>query len=56
MKKITRLKDIATKLNVSVITVSKAIKGHPDISKERKKQILKAVKDLEYIPDAMLLV
>jgi len=43
--------DIARKLKVSRITVSKALRGHPDISTEMKKRVLDAASDLGYIPN-----
>jgi DNA-binding LacI/PurR family transcriptional regulator len=47
---ITQL-DIAKKLKVTRITVSKALRGHPDISKEMKKKVLDAAEKLGYIPN-----
>ena len=38
MKKVTRLKDLAEGLGVSITTVSKALNDHPDISAKRKKR------------------
>ena len=43
--------DIARKLNVTRITVSKALRGHPDISKEMKKRVLNTASELGYIPN-----
>ena len=43
--------DIAKKLNVTRITVSKALRNHPDISVEMKKKVLAAAKELGYIPN-----
>ena len=40
MKRVTRLKDLAEGLGVSITTVSKALNDHPDISAKRKKEIL----------------
>ncbi len=45
------LKDIAKKLNVSTVTVSKALRNHPDISEERAKEIKNVAKKLGYIPN-----
>ena len=47
----TTQKDIAKKLNVTRITVSKALRNHPDISAEMKKKVLKAAEELGYIPN-----
>jgi len=44
-------KDIAEALNVSRITVSKALRNHPDISSKMKKQVLDAVKEMGYTPN-----
>ena len=45
------LKDIARDLGVSVITVSKALRDHSDISAETKARVLKRVKELDYRPN-----
>ena len=47
------LKDIANKLGVTVTTVSKSIKGHPDIPDKTRKRVLMAVKEMKYIPNAI---
>ncbi|MEO8735204.1 MAG: LacI family DNA-binding transcriptional regulator [Edaphobacter sp.] len=46
-----RLKDIAQDLNVSVITVSKALRGGTDISEATRQRVLKRVKELDYQPN-----
>lgn len=46
-----RLKDIARDLGVSVITVSKALRDHSDISQETKARVLKRCKELNYRPN-----
>jgi LacI family transcriptional regulator len=51
MEKCPTLKDIAKELGVSTTTVYKALKDHPDISKERKEEILEKVKQMNYIPN-----
>jgi LacI family transcriptional regulator len=43
--------DIARKLNVSRITVSKALRNHPDISMEMKKKVSETAEELGYIPN-----
>lgn len=53
MEKPVTLKDIADRLNVSITTVSKALNSHPDISKERRKEILDLVEKLNYVPNTM---
>jgi len=45
------LKDIAKDLGVSVITVSKALRDHSDISVETKARVMKRVKELNYQPN-----
>ena len=46
-----RLKDIARDLNVSVITVSKALRGQTDISEATRKRVLARMKELDYQPN-----
>lgn len=43
--------EIAKRLNVTRITVSKALRNHPDISKEMKEKVLKLAEDLNYTPN-----
>jgi len=43
--------DIARKLNVTRITVSKALRNHPDISAEMKKKVLDTAEALGYVPN-----
>ncbi len=46
-----RLKDIARDLGVSVVTVSKVLRNHEDISSETRDRVLKRVKELNYHPN-----
>jgi LacI family transcriptional regulator len=46
-----RLSDIAKKLNVSKVTVSKALRGHPDISAATVKRVKKVALELGYMPN-----
>lgn len=46
-----RLKDIARDLGVSVITVSKVLRNHEDISTETRDRVLKRMKELNYQPN-----
>ena len=46
-----RLKDIARDLNVSVITVSKAVRGNTDISETTRQRVLARMKELDYQPN-----
>lgn len=48
-----RLSDIAKKLNVSTVTVSKALRNHPDISDVTKKLILATADEMGYTPNFM---
>ena len=50
MKTVT-LKDIAEQLNISVTTVSKALKNYPDVSKKTKLQVKELAKTLNYKPN-----
>lgn len=45
------LSDIAKKLNVSTVTVSKALRGHPDISPKTTKSIKRVAEELGYTPN-----
>ena len=47
------LDDIAKKLNVSKVTVSKALRGHPDISYETTQKVKAVAKELGYTPNFM---
>ena len=49
------IKDIARILNVSVSTVSRALKDHPDISKATKKSIQDLARELNYRPNEIAL-
>ncbi len=46
-----RLKDIAQDLGLSVVTVSKVLRDHPDIGEETRKRVLKRMKELNYQPN-----
>ena len=48
-----RLKDIAESLGVSIVTVSKALRNHPDIAKETRERVLRRVKEVNYRPNLM---
>ena len=45
------LKDIASKLGLSIMTVSRALNDHPDINDKTKQLVLKAAKELHYTPN-----
>lgn len=46
-----RMKDIAQDLGVSLMTVSKALRSHSDISEETRQRVLKRMRELKYQPD-----
>lgn len=46
-----KMKDIARELGVSMVTVSKALRNHPDISKGTRERIEAKVKELNYRPN-----
>jgi LacI family transcriptional regulator len=45
------MKDIARDLGVSVVTVSKVLRNHPDIGDETRKRVLDRMKELNYTPN-----
>jgi LacI family transcriptional regulator len=45
------MKDIAEDLGVSLMTVSKALRSHSDISEETRKRVLKRAQELDYRPN-----
>ncbi|MEO8405004.1 MAG: LacI family DNA-binding transcriptional regulator [Chitinophagaceae bacterium] len=47
----TTLKHISDKLHLSVSTVSRALKGHPDISLETREKVKKIAEEMEYEPN-----
>jgi LacI family transcriptional regulator len=46
-----RMKDIARDLGLSTVTISKALRGHPDIADETRKRVLKRMEELHYQPN-----
>lgn len=52
MRQIT-VKDIANRLNLHHTTVSKALRGHPDISTITKQRVLSLAKKLDYHPNSI---
>jgi DNA-binding LacI/PurR family transcriptional regulator len=48
-----RLKDIALRAGVSVMTVSKVLRDEPDISAETKARVRKLSEQMGYVPDTM---
>lgn len=51
MKNIT-LKEIAQKLNISITTVSKALKNYPDVSPKTKQAVMALAHELQYTPNS----
>lgn len=49
------IKDIARELGVSISTVSRALKDHPDISPQTKKMVRDMVEKMKYKPNAIAL-
>ena len=47
----TTMREIASELGVSVVTVSKVLRHHPDISEATRKQVLDRVRELDYTPN-----
>jgi LacI family transcriptional regulator len=45
------MKDIAAELNVSVVTVSKVLRNHSDISAATRERVLQRMKELDYRPN-----
>ncbi len=46
-----RMKDIASDLGLSIVTVSKVLRDHPDISAETREKVLKRMKEVNYRPN-----
>ncbi len=48
-----RMKDIAKDIGVSVVTVSKVLRNHPDIAAATRERVLQRVRELDYQPNTM---
>lgn len=48
-----RMKDIAQELGLSVVTISKVLRNHPDIAEDTRERVLKRIKELDYRPNTM---
>jgi LacI family transcriptional regulator len=46
-----RLKDIARELGLSVVTISKVLRNHPDIAEKTRDRVLKRIEELKYRPN-----
>lgn len=55
MGTLVTIKDLAKILGISVSTVSRALKDHPDISPETKKEVRELAKRLNYSPNVIAL-
>lgn len=49
----TSINDLAAKLKISKSTVSKALKGYPDVSEKTRKKVLKLAEKLNYKPNIL---
>lgn len=47
------MKDIATDLGLSVVTISKALRNHPDIPEETRARVLQRARERDYQPNLM---
>jgi LacI family transcriptional regulator len=47
----TRMKDIARDLGVSVVTISKVLRNHPDVGDDTRERVLARVRELDYRPN-----
>jgi len=52
-KKVTTIKDIASRLNISIATVSRALRGSTDIKRETKQAVMQMVKEMDYHPNLL---
>jgi LacI family transcriptional regulator len=48
-----RMKDIAKDLGLSVVTISKVLRNHPDIAEETRNRVLQRMKEVDYRPNTM---
>jgi LacI family transcriptional regulator len=48
-----RMKDIAEELGLSVVTISKVLRNHPDIAEVTRQRVLQRMKELDYRPNTM---
>ena len=48
---VVRMKDIAQDLGVSLVTVSKVLRNHPDISEETRQRVLRRMAERNYRPN-----
>src|SRR5258705_3374558 len=55
MNKPATIKDIAKQLNISISTVSRAIRNAPDVNKETRKAVMALSEELSYQPNKLAL-
>ena len=48
-----RMKDIAEDLGLSVVTISKVLRNHPDIAVDTRERVLRRIKELDYRPNTL---
>ena len=48
-----RMKDIAEELGLSIVTISKVLRNHPDISAETRERVMKHVEARDYQPNML---
>ena len=53
MKKNVRLVDIAEKLDLTKVSVSKALRDHPDISEQTRKKVKEVAHEMGYSPNLL---
>ncbi|MFW5687273.1 MAG: LacI family DNA-binding transcriptional regulator, partial [Halanaerobium sp.] len=53
MKTVVSINDVAERANVSISTVSRVINQNANVSREKEKAVLKAVDELDYIPNGL---
>lgn len=53
MRKNVRLVDIAEKLDLTKVSVSKALRDHPDISEQTRKKVKKVAREMGYRPNLL---
>lgn len=46
-----RMKDIAQELGVSVVTVSKVLRNHPDVSAQTRERVMQKITEMNYRPN-----
>jgi LacI family transcriptional regulator len=52
-KKVTTIKDIAERLNISIATVSRALRGSTDIKRQTKLAVIEMAKEMDYHPNLL---